>query len=341
MQTLRVIDPDEKGWNDFVTPRASSVTELFAWSQILQEVYQIESHFIAIEESGDIVGTLGLFEIDHPLFGHYLTTSAFSNDGGFHYENRQVSDRLVTEAKRLADELEVDYLLIRNRGLELEGFAVDKHYQTAILDLSGGADVVWKERLKGKARNQVRRGLKEGFTIHSGHDQMQDFYHVFHAHMRDLGSPAPGQDFYKSIIDHLGDYAQFIVVRDGNALVAGALLLEINGTAMNYHTVALRQYNTRCPNYLIYWEMIKGSCERGNTRFDMGRSEMGSPNIRFKENWGTRIVGLDYNFYLRELAEIPYVDPRNPRYSLPIAVWKKLPLFVARAIGPRLMRGLA
>ena len=87
--------------------------------------------------------------------------------------------------------------------------------------------------------------------------------------------------------------------------------------------------------------MIKSSCIRGNTKFDMGRSEADGPNIRFKKDWGTQIVELNYNYYLRGFEEIPYVDPRNPRYRLPVAAWKKLPLFVARALGPLLIRGLA
>lgn len=341
MRLLRVDSSREKCWNEYVEPRASSVTELFAWRRVVKETYNIASHFIAVVDDGSFIGALGLFEIRHPLFGHYLTTAAFSTDGGFYSDNTEASDLLVDEAKRLAEDLRVDYLLIRTRGIDLKGFAVDRHYQTAVLDLNEGVDNIWERKLTGKTRNQVRRGIKEGFTVQSGLDQIQDFCRVFHTHMRDLGSPAHGQRFYDSIIQHLGDQAQFIVVRDGSSLVAGALMFELNGTAMNHHTVALKQYNKRCPNYLIYWDMIKNSCDRGNTKFDMGRSEADGPNIRFKKNWGTQIVGLNYNYYLKELDEVPYVDPRNPRYALPVAVWKKLPLFVTRAIGPQLIRGLA
>jgi serine/alanine adding enzyme len=341
MQLRHFSAAHEQRWNEYVEPRASSVTESFAWRRVVDEVYRIPSHFLAVEDSDSIVGTLGLFEIKHPLFGHYLTTAAFSNDGGFLYENTQAQNLLVSGAKRLADELGVDYLLIRTRGVDLEGFAVDRHYRTAVLDLSEGIDDVWANKIGGKTRNQIRRGLKEGFTIQSGHDQIQDFCRVFQTHMRDLGSPAHGQRFYDSVIKHLGDRAQFFVVRDGSSLAAGALLFDINGIAMNYHTVALRQYNRRCPNYLIYWEMIKNSCARGNDKFDMGRSEADGPHIRFKKNWGTQIVELNYYYYLRGLDKIPYVDPRNPRYSLPVAVWKKLPLFLTSAIGPKIVRGLA
>jgi FemAB-related protein (PEP-CTERM system-associated) len=341
IKLLRIDASDENRWNEYVQPRASSVTDLFAWRKILDEAYRIPAHFIAVEDSGSIIGALGLFEIKHPLFGHYLTTAAFSNDGGFYYENTLASDLLVSAAKRIAEDLNVDYLLIRTRGVELEGFAIDRHYQAAVLELGEGVDTIWEKKLRGKTRNQVRRGLKEGFTIHTGHDQVEDFFRVFHTHMRDLGSPAHGRRFYDSIVKYLGDQAQFIVVRDGKSLAAGALLFELNGTAMNHHTIALQRYNTRCPNYLLYWEMIKNSSSRGNSKFDMGRSEAEGPHIRFKKNWGTQVETLTYNYYLRGLEEMPYVDPRNPRYSLAIAAWKKLPLFVTEKIGAQMMRGLA
>ena len=295
---LQIDASHEKRWNEFVEPRARSVTELFAWRRVVKESYNIESHFIAVEDDGSFIGALGLFEIKHPLFGHYLTTSAFSNDGGFYCNSTQASDLLLGEAKRLAEDLNVEYLLIRTRGTDLEGFAVDRHFQTAVLDLNEGADSVWENKLRGKTRNHVRRGLKGGFTVQSGHDQIGNFHQVFHTHMRDLGSPAHSRRYYDSIVKHLGERTQFMVVHDGGNLAAGALLFEINGTAMNYHTVALRQYKRRCPNYLIYWDMIKNSCIRGNTKFDMGRSEADGPNIHFKKHWGTRIVTLKYNYYL-------------------------------------------
>jgi len=341
MHLLRIDASLEKRWDEYVEQRTFTVTDLSGWRHIVYNAYGIRSHFIAVEDSDVLVGALALFEIKHPLFGRYFTTAAFSTDGGLYYDNDNVRDLLIDEAKRLADELQVDYLLIRSRGLQIEGFTQDQHYRTAMLDLRLGTDTVWAKSLRGKTRNQVRRGTKEGFTIHTGHDQLSDFHRVFHTHMRDLGSPAPGEVFYKNIIKFLGDYAHFIVVREGKSLVAGALLFEINGTAMNYHTVSLMKYNRRCPNYLLYWDMIKSACERSNTSFDMGRSEADSSNLKFKQNWGTQIIELNYNYYLRNLTEVPYVDPRNSRYKMPIAIWKKLPLPVTGVLGPWLIRGLA
>jgi hypothetical protein len=40
------------------------------------------------------------------------------------------------------------------------------------------------------------------------------------------------------------------------------------------------------------------------------------------------------------LAEVPNMSPLDPEYALWVALWRRLPLFVANALGPRIRRGL-
>lgn len=331
---------DLAAWDGYVGPRTGTVTDLGAWRRIVRAAYGIGAHFLVALDEHRCVGVLGLYEIRHPIFGHYLATAVFANDGGLYFENAAARDALVAEAKALAVRLKVAYLVIRTRDAALDGFEVDDHYRTALVDLSGGADAAWKA-LPNKTRNQVRRGQKEKFTVERGPAQVGAFFDVFHEHMRDLGSPAHSRPYYDAILTHLGDRADFIVLRDGAELAAGALLCWTNGTAMNYHTVALRRFNTRCPNYLIYWTMLEASAGRGCTRFDMGRSEAGSSNLQFKANWGAVEQPLYYNYFLVRAKAVPYIDPRNPKYRLAIAAWQKLPLVLTKALGPRLISGLA
>jgi FemAB-related protein (PEP-CTERM system-associated) len=341
---MRVIQIDEgegaKRWDAYVGPRAIAGTDLFAWRRVVTSTYGLRPWFFAALEGDRVAGTLGLFEARHPIFGHYLATAPFGNDGGFHFDGGAARDALLVEARKLADDLRVDYLVVRTRGVELEGFHVDRRYQTALIDLEGGAEAVWNKRLDAKTRNQVRKAMKEGFTVETGHAQMGGFLDVFHRHMRDLGSPAHGARYYAAIVEHFGEHANFFVVRDGREPAAGALVFWINGVAVDHHTVALRKFNRRCPNYLIYWKMLEASCERKCTWFDMGRSEAGSSNIKFKLNWGPELRVLPYNYYLVRAKSVPYLDPRNPRYRIPILLWQRLPLFFTRRMGPRLISGL-
>ncbi len=341
MRVIRIGQDEDERWDGYMAPRCRAVTDLSAWRAILREAYGVDSVFLAAVRDHEMAGGLGLYRIRHPLFGHYLVTAPFGNDGGFYFDSPEARDRLVEAARKLADELDVEYLLIRCRGLALDGFAVDRRYRTAILDLSRGAEEFLGGHLGAKTRNQIRRGMKEGFQVSSGPHEMEAFFEVFHRHMRDLGSPGHSLGFYRAVIDKLGERADFVVVRDKRELAAGALLFRVNGVAMNYHTVALRAFNRRCPNYLIYWRMIEASCEKGCREFDMGRSLRDSTVLKFKENWNPEVLELTYNYHLRKLKKPPDLDPRNPLYRLPIAVWRRLPVAVTQKLGPRLITGLA
>ncbi len=181
------------------------MTDLFGWRRVVHETYGLRSHFLAATEGDRVVGTLGLFEVNHPIFGHYLTTAPFGNDGGIHFDNQEARDLMLKEAKRLTNDLDVDYLLIRTRGLELDGFTVDNRYRTAVIDLERGAESVWKQTLRSKTRNQIRRGLKEGFRVETGFDQkftasLADTRMVVsYAWIREMylvvGAPADSNDF--------------------------------------------------------------------------------------------------------------------------------------------------
>ncbi len=327
-------------WDAYVLPRTASVTDLFAWRRVVEETYRHRAHYLAAFDGDRMVGTLGLFEIKHPIFGHYITTAVYTNDGGFHFDHDAARDALIRAAQRITEDSNGAYLAIRTRAAPVAGFEDDTQYLTARIDLGGGADAVWN-RLPSKTRNQVRRGQKEGFTVSSGQGQIGAFFDVFHQHMRVLGSPAHGRAYYQAIQRHCGEFAEFVVVRDGAALVGGALMLHINGTATNYHAVSLREFNRRCPNYLLYWRLIETSCARGCTQFDMGRSRTDSSNIRFKENWNPDVVQLHYNYWLCRARKAPNLNPGNPAFRLQIAIWQRMPLFVTKIVGPRIIAGIA
>ena len=100
MHLLRLDASLENRWDDYVGERTSTVTDLSGWRQVVRETYGIRSHFIAVEDNDELIGTLGLFEIKHPLFGHYLTTAVFATDGGLYYDSDIARDLLIEEAKR-------------------------------------------------------------------------------------------------------------------------------------------------------------------------------------------------------------------------------------------------
>ncbi len=93
-------------------------------------------------------------------------------------------------------------------------------------------------------------------------------------------------------------------------------------------------------NDFKYWELLRRACERGVRVFDYGRSKRGTGPFDFKKNWGFEPTPLAYEYRLYRRASIPENNPLNPKYRALIALWRKLPLPVANALGPHLVKSL-
>jgi hypothetical protein len=79
---------------------------------------------------------------------------------------------------------------------------------------------------------------------------------------------------------------------------------------------------------------------RGCTRFDFGRSKLGTGAFAFKKNWGFEPVPLSYVSRTAPGVEPRVINPLSPKYRLQVAAWRKLPLWLANRLGPPIARGL-
>ena len=122
--------------------------------------------------------------------------------------------------------------------------------------------------------------------------------------------------------------------------MASVLSLYFNGTVYPYWgggTAAARGLRA---NDRMYFALMSHARERGCTRFDFGRSKVGTGPAAYKKNWG--FTG-EPRAYLKRAASgeaFRDINPLNPRYRLKIAAWKKLPLWVANLVGPSISKGL-
>jgi len=74
---------------------------------------------------------------------------------------------------------------------------------------------------------------------------------------------------------------------------------------------------------------------------DLGRSLIGSGNETFKMKWRPRKKQLAYWYALTPGQQLPALNQKNPKFQLAISLWKRLPVFVIRPLGPLLIKGLA
>jgi FemAB-related protein (PEP-CTERM system-associated) len=304
-------------------------------------VYRIASHL----HNNEVVGWLALVRVQHPVFGDYLTTSPFGSYGGFAYSSTAARDALLSRARALANDLGVEYVNVRlDAGAQTppEGWIQNPVYATYRVDLLPDPAKLMSAYTSDH-RNHIRKSLKKGFSIKFGHlDLLDDVYEGLARSMHELGSPYHNKNYLRVMAESLGDTLEFAVVNGRHGELAGAGVFIFHGDVVtNLHANILRRFRSDYAGEFLYWSVIERYCWKDCKVFDLGRSLIGSGNEVFKMKWKPRKQLLAYWYALRPGQALPELNQKNPKFQLSIWMWKRLPSFVVRPLGPFLIRGLA
>jgi serine/alanine adding enzyme len=343
LQPLEVasLNGDHRAWDEVVTyAPGSSFCQLSGWREILSDVLGAEClYWTAADTNGALQGILPLVRVRSRMFGHYLVSMPFLNDGGA-LGSQAARERLIQEAVQEARRSGVDLLELRTRDPGAVDLPVSTRRITVLLPLPPDADTLFK-RFPAKLRSQIRRPMKEGLEVRFGAEQREPFYELFARARRDLGSPVLPRAFFERVAATFSDLVMFGVVYRGAQPLAGGCGFVWRGEFELNWAGALRESRRIAANMLLYWGLMQHAIARGVQVFNFGRCAPGGSTHQFKKQWGGMDVPLAWLHYTapgRGARAIPSSDSAS--YSWGPRLWRRLPLFVANRLGPRLVRFL-
>jgi len=334
---VAAFDGSPAEWNGFVgAARGATHCHRWEWLDVIREALGHETMALAVRQGGVLEGVLPLVRVRTRLFGHYLVSMPFLNDGGPLGSSAAVT-LLVEEARRLGRDGRVNLLELRCREPIETVLRVSHRKITVILPLDPDPDLVFG-RFPAKLRSQVRRPEREGVEYRFGADQVGDFYRVFAHHMRDLGTPVLSSRFFEGIAQRFGDAAWFGVARlDGAPIAAGAGFRQGEEFEITWAS-SLRSHSRIAPNMGLYWTFMSRAAREGCTRFNFGRCTPGGGTHKFKRQWGGEDVQL--HWYQDGPAGLTPTPDQGGLMQWAPKVWSRLPLPIANALGPHIVRGI-
>ena len=333
------LDGDLAAWDAFVARAdGSSFCHLAAWRDILTDVLGVECLYrLVSDRNGALQGVLPLVRVRSWLFGHYLVSLPFLNDGGplgSPEARRQLVEDAVAEARRSR----ADLLELRTRdgaGLELP---VSSRKITVLRPLPATPEALLAS-FPSKLRSQIRRPLKDGLTVRFGLDQREAFYDVFARTMRDLGTPVLPRALFERLAVAFPELVVFGVVYRGDRPLAGGCGFVWREEFEMTWAGALRESRALAANMLLYWAFMEHMIARGVRVFNFGRCTPGGGTHQFKRQWGGTDVPLPWRQYASGEVKAP-PSPDDPALSWGPRLWRRLPLPIANRLGPRLVRFL-
>lgn len=330
---------DQTRWDAFVrnAPQATFF-HFAAWRSILQDVIGHRGYYLYAEEQGRLTGILPLAEIRSRLFGHALISTPFCVYGGAVASNLQTEAQLAAAAVELADELQVDYLELRNREVKRESWPVKDLYVSFRKPIYADHEENYRS-IPRKQRAMVRKGMEAGLVArHDG--SLDDFYRVYAESVRNLGTPVMAKYYYAELKRAFGGDCEITVVTLNEHPVAAVMSFYFRDEVHPYYGGSTASGRDVKANDFMYWAVMQRAVERGARLFDYGRSKCGSGSYHFKKHWGFEPAPLPYTYHLVRAKAVPNVSPTNRKYRLFIRGWQHLPLSVSCKLGPLLARDL-
>ncbi len=295
---------------------------------------------VARDAGGRIIGWLPLHHIRSRLFGDALVSSGFAVGGGILAEDQWVADSLAEAAVALAGSLGVGSIELRG-GMTPSGWAVDETTNVGFARPLAASREAELAAIPRKHRAEVRKALDRDFTVTTGRDPalMAQHYALYAESVRNLGTPVFPRALFREVAAAFGEHADALVIAHAGQGVSAVLSLYWRGTVMPYWGGGNAGARALRGNERLYFELMDHARARGMTSFDFGRSKAGSGPAAYKRNWGFEAAALRYASW-SATGKPRETSAQSPRYQQMIALWQRLPLWLANRMGPLIARQL-
>jgi len=328
----------EIAWVSYVErhPRGT-LRHLPLWRDLLLSCYPHRPHYLfAFGDDGEMCGLLPLMQVKSWLTGNRLVSLPFWQDCGPIGDSPGIEQHLVAEAERLRQTLGCTYGEYRMRHPGLSGLEENRYYSTYVLPLSA-ADSVWHMLDPKSVRWAIRKSERDGVTVRlgEGFKDVDAFCGINERTKKRLGVPWPARSYFATLHERVGSGFKLYLAEYKGELVAGAIVLRYKSTLEYAYAASEKDSLQVKPNHLVLWRAIVDGCSDGFRLADLGRTSPDNQGLAsFKRHWGTVETPLSY-YFQPAMSRPMALNRRGLKYRGATAVWKHLPMSLARSVGPR------
>jgi serine/alanine adding enzyme len=332
---------DDAAWDAYVAGHPDRCAYHYAgWARVVSVAFAHEAVMLAATTDTRVVGVLPLIVMRSRLFGRFVVSLPYLNEGGVLADDAIAESALIEKAVEISRDAAADYLELRHTRRHSMNLTDRQHKVAMTLALAESPDRQW-QALDRKVRNQVRKGERSGLEVVSGGEELiGSFYEVFARNMRDLGTPVFGVRIFDEALRAFPQHCRVFCARHEGSTVAAAIVHWRGDSLEVIWASALRESNRLSANVFLYWHLVQFAIAQKCTRFEFGRCTPGEGPFQFKRQWGAEPRPLVWEYWHANSSVDHDKSPRNPKYRAAVALWQRLPLGITTMVGPRIVRNI-
>ena len=178
-----------------------------------------------------------------------------------------------------------------------DGFRVSSDFCFHSLNLQPSLDQLFRGFHKSCVQRKIQRAEREQLTYEHGRsaELISKFYKLFLLTRRRQQLPPQPLQWYRNLVDSLGDDLQIRVVAKDGRPVAAILTLSYKSTMVYKYGCSDPAFSNLGGTMLLFWKVIQEAKEKGLAELDLGRSDPDNSGlIKFKDHLGATRSALTY-----------------------------------------------
>jgi len=180
------------------------------------------------------------------------------------------------------------------------GFCDGQSYFLHRLDLRPSLVELFRGLQKDSIQRKIRRAEREGLVCQEGRSetQLNTFYKLTMLTRHRQGLPPPPFEWFRNVLDCLGERALIRVVLKDNQAIAAILTLHFKQTMVYKYGCSDARFHNLGGMPFVLWKTITDAKGLGATEFDLGRCDPDNAGLTtFKERFGAIRSVLTYKKY--------------------------------------------
>lgn len=301
MSHLYSFDPclDDR-WSRFIGAQAdASIFHSVGWLRALKETYHYQPIvFTTAPERTELQDGAVFCRISTWLSGRRLVSIPFSDHAAIFAGRNGFLGALYALLREELHNGSYKYVELRPPN-SLSNCLLGKtdQYYWHRLSLDKDIDVIYRSFHKDCVQRKVRRAEREGLEYSEGQSekQLQQFYRLMLITHRRHGIPPQPIEWFRNLLEFLGDAAEIRVASKNGVPVAAIITLTNNHRMVYKYGCSDSEHHKLGGMVFLFWQAIQDAKAAGLTELDLGRSDFENAGlISFKEHLGASRNLLQY-----------------------------------------------
>jgi len=332
-----VKDKAKSDWDRFVQDSTTVIAwHDYEWSDVLKRHHGAEFYPLAVYDGPRICGILPLYRI-RTLRGEALISVPYFVAGGIAAAEPEVQQALLNKAIEISQRLKIAQITFKQYKLRLDGpLRTDANYYNRELTVSPDIDQNWRSFTElNRSKIEEARTFDTVFEYPSL--DVSAFYKLLLHDQHAAGVPCEGKAWIKRLFD-TGMY-EIALLRHSGEVVAGTMVKKFRYT-VSFPFSCLRDRTEKGSlfAYSLYWQLITRLAGKGTTIVHSGRIPNTDAAAQYRIGWGGSRYSYYYQYYGLGEGKTEFSIKRGRKRQLVESLWKRMPIGVARAAGPLVVK---